>query len=144
MFLKHFIYTFSHGCYHILPSIIIICGCILLFHSVTLQIVKSRPGLSSFLYPCILHLVCTKETFVELKWNGNNLGILEENMKDVRLLSPPTPPPFSSPTHKSKFLFILNVETVTKGDGMVAFYRGYIWNQEINIIWHFCILKLLV
>lgn len=133
---------FCHGCYHILPCIIIICGCILLFHSKPCRLWSQ--GFSSFLYSCSLHGVGTKETFVELKWNGNKLGFLEENMKDIRLLSP-------SPHHHSQALFvnpnlffILNVKTVTKGDGMVAFYRGYIWNQEINIIWHFCLLKVLV
>lgn len=44
-----------------------ICESILLFHSPTLKIVKSRPEYSSFLYACILQLCGNKDTFVGLK-----------------------------------------------------------------------------
>lgn len=49
-------------------------------------------------------LIWHLEPNVELKWNGRKSGFLEEYKKDKTSFTP-IPPTFSSPTHKSKFLF---------------------------------------
>lgn len=101
-----------------------ICECILLFHSPTLKIVKSRPEYSSFLYACILRLVGSRH-FCWIKMKGIS------KIKYGRYRSFTHIPTIILFINLNLF-FILDVKTMTKIDGMFIIYRNYVPNQKLT------------